>query len=870
MPALRDLREYNRKRDFARTPEPKGERRKSGARLSYLIQKHAARRLHYDFRLEWHGRLMSWAVPKGPSENPNDKRLAVHVEDHPIEYGTFEGTIPEGEYGGGTVMLWDRGTWEPHDDVDAALKHGKLAFELHGKRLHGRWALIRLRGRGKDGKDNWLLIKERDEFARDNGKGAVDTELTSVSSGRSMEEIAQGRKVWHSNKAASKAASASNGHRQPDRSKKNSSGRLPAFVSPQLATLVDEPPAGDDWLHEIKYDGYRAITSIAGGKVVIRTRNGLDWTDRFRALVAPLAALPCDDALLDGEIAVADAAGHTDFGALQEALSSGGGGIGYYLFDLLELGGEELQRRPLIERKERLAKLLGGVKTGLLYSDHVDGSGDKVFAQACKIKLEGIVSKRRDAPYVVGRSKSWLKSKCGLEQEFIIIGWRPSTKPARPFSSLLLAVHEDGRLRYAGRVGSGYSGRSLAGLSAEFAQLARKDAPVDNVPAAIVRHARFLYPKLVAEIAFRGWTRDGLVRQGSFKGLRRDKPPGEIVQERVMPKAEAVKGAKAELRTSAKLKSTKPKSAKLKSVTPQPARSKPDGDADEIAGVHITHPDRVVFATQGVTKRGLIDYYLSVADKMLPHIAGRPLALVRCPQGSGKQCFFQKHASPGWPDLFKKIRITEKSGSDEYLYIDNESGLVAAAQMGVLELHIWGSRVDRVEQPDRIVFDLDPDEGLAFSKVKDAARELADRLTELGLESFPMVTGGKGVHVVVPLQRKHGWDDHRAFAEAIARLMAEESPEQYVANMSKAKRRGKIFVDYLRNQRGATAIAPYSTRARAGAFVALPVSWKALSGLKDAHPANVASAAKKIARGADPWAGYHQARQTLPSPKPRG
>jgi bifunctional non-homologous end joining protein LigD len=480
------------------------------------------------------------------------------------------------------------------------------------------------------------------------------------------------------------------------------------------------------------------------------------------------------------------------------------------------------------------------------------------------------VSKRGDAPYVSGRSKCWLKSKCGLEQEFVIIGWRPSKKAGRPFSSLLLAVRENGKLRYAGRVGSGYSGPNLAGLSAEFAKLSRKDAPVDSVPAAIARHARFLKPQLVAQIAFRGWTRDALVRQGSFKGLRRDKPPGEIVREHVMPKAEAVKGAKAEMRTSAKLKSAKLKSTKLKSVKARPVPSKPDVDADEVAGIHITHPDRVLFAAQGVTKRDLIDYYLSVADVMLPHVVDRPLSLVRCPQGSGKECFFQKHASPGWPNLFKKIRIKEKSGSDDYLYIEDESGLVAAAQMGVLELHIWGSHVDQVERPDRMVFDLDPDEGLAFSKVKDAARELKDRLAKLGLESFPMATGGKGIHVVVPLQRKHNWDDHRTYAEAIARLMAEESPERYVANMSKAKRHGKIFVDYLRNQRGATAIAPYSTRARSGAFVALPISWKTLNGLSDAHPVNVAMAAKKSTLGGDPWPGYHKIRQTLPLSKLRG
>src|ERR1041385_106419 len=543
MPARGGLAEYNRKRDFARTAEPKGERRKSGKRLSYLIQKHAASRLHYGFRLEWNGALLSWAVPKGPSQNPDDKRLAVHVEDHPIDYGKFEGVIPEGEYGGGTVMLWDRGSWEPHGDVGEALQKGKLAFDLHGERLTGGWALVRLRGRGgRDGKDNWLLSRERDEAAHDGGKNAVDTELVSVASGRSMEEIAAGRKIWHSNR---KKAGAGNGAAKlarkaaakTARSKKNSSAKLPAFVSPQLATLVDAPPAGNEWLHEIKYDGYRAITSVAGGKVVIRTRKALDWTARFQPLVPALAELPCDSALLDGEVAVADAEGHTDFGALQDALGRGGKGIGYYVFDLLELDGEDLRKRPLIERKEKLAQLLKGVPAPLSFSDHIKGTGDEVYAHACKIGLEGIVSKRGDAPYVSGRGPAWLKTKCGMEQEFIVIGWRPSDIAGRPFRSILLGLREDGELRYAGRVGSGYTGERLENLAAEFKKLERKGSPAQGVPPAIARHAHFVEPKLVAQIAFRGWTRDNLVRQGSFKGLRTDKPATEIVRERDKPKA---------------------------------------------------------------------------------------------------------------------------------------------------------------------------------------------------------------------------------------------------------------------------------------------------------------------------------------------
>lgn len=599
---------------------------------------------------------------------------------------------------------------------------------------------------------------------------------------------------------------------------------------------MDEAPAGDDWLHEIKFDGYRAITSVAGSRVVIRTRNALDWTKRFSPLVKPLTELPCDAALFDGEITVSDAEGRSDFGALQTALSEGAGGFGYYIFDLLHLDGEDLRRLPLLERKEKLRNLLQyAAKRGpLFYSSHIEGKGADTFSHACDLKLEGIISKRATDPYRSGRTQSWLKIKCGMEQEFVIIGWRPSDKAGRPFSSLLLALRENGELRYAGRVGTGYSDQRLDELAALFKKHARKDAPVKDVPRLIERQAKFVDPVLVAEISFRGWTRDNLVRQGSFKGLRADKPADQIVREKPMPKAKAVKLA--------------------------------DKEHDEVEGVRITHPDRVLFPGQGVTKRELIDYYVKVADLMLPHIAGRPISLVRCPRGSEKDCFFQKHASAGWPDYFKKIRIKEKSGTDDYLYIEDVSGLVAAVQMGVLELHVWGSHVDAVEKPDRMVFDLDPDEGLAFGKVKDAAKELRERLKKLGLESFPMATGGKGIHVVIPVARKHSWDEHRAFAEAMARLMEEDSPERYIATMSKAKRRGKIFVDYLRNQRGSTAIAPYSSRARKGAYVAVPLSWVAVGKLVDAHPFSVKDAAKLV-RAGDPWKGYARLKQSLPLSK---
>jgi len=614
------------------------------------------------------------------------------------------------------------------------------------------------------------------------------------------------------------------------------------------------PPEGADWLHEIKFDGYRLITSIANGRVVMRTRNGLDWTDRFQPLVPALSQLDCGAALLDGEVAVADAQGRTDFGALQDALSGGEGRMAYYLFDILHLDGADLRKQPLQERKDILKDLLGGHANGpLAYSDHVEGHGDEVFANACRLHLEGIISKLADAPYRSGRSKWWLKSKCGMEQEFVVIGWRPSSKAGRPFSSLLLALCEGGQLRYAGRVGSGYSSMRLDKLAAEFRKRARKTPPVPDVPPDIARHAKFIEPELVAEIEFRGWTRDGLVRQGSFKGLRSDKPADEIVRERPMAKRKAVASAK----------TSKPKAARTSAATAT-VRLSHDGAVD-IAGVRVTHPYRVLFAAQDITKRELIEHYLSVADEMLPHVVERPISLVRCPRGSGKECFFQKHASDGFPDEFKAVKIREKSGSDQYLYIEDERGLVASVQMGVLELHLWGCHVEDVEKPDRMIFDLDPDEGLDFTHVRAAAKELRDRLKDTGLETFPMVTGGKGVHVIAPLKPGHSWDEHRAFSEALARIMAEDSPDRYVANMSKARRRGKIFIDYLRNTRGATAIAPFSTRARAGAYVAMPVSWAQLARMKDAHPVRVGEAKKFLGRR-DPWTGYFKVKQKLPTP----
>jgi bifunctional non-homologous end joining protein LigD len=857
------LTRYRAKRDFTRTREPSGARaakRAKKAGLRYLIQRHDATRLHHDFRLEWEGVLWSWAVTRGPSLDPHDKRLAVHVEDHPLEYGDFEGTIPAGNYGAGTVMLWDEGIWEPVGDPLEGMAKGDFKFVLHGERLKGKWVLVRIRNnRDKRSKaDNWLLIKERDEYVEEGEVPVTEQYLTSVRTGRTMEEIAAGDLEWvksgaHSKSTGKKADPKKATAKVREAKKRSADLPLPKFVAPQLATLTDAPPAGDNWVHEIKYDGYRAIAAVAGGNVRIYTRTGLDWTDRFRPLVPALSQLPVESALLDGEVAVADKTGKTDFGALQHSLAElHGRGIVYYVFDLLELDGKDLRKEPLTERKEKLAAILKGKKSSpLIYSDHMVGHGADMFKHASDLGLEGIVSKRADAPYRSERTKNWLKVKTGMGQEFVIIGYQPSTVQGRPFSSLLVAVREEGKLVYRGRVGSGYGETELEEVWRELKKREVKEPPADDVPAAIRRKSKFVKPELVAEIAFRGWGADGMVRQGSFKGLRGDKPAREVVKEEpaVPPKK-------------------KDGGADIIMI----ARDPRDSAATEVEGVRVTHPSKVIFPETKVTKRKLIEYYLSVADWIMPHVAKRPLSLVRAPDGAGGETFFQKHASQGFPKEFRQVMIKETSKSEPYLYIEDEKGLIAAVQMGVLELHIWGSHIDTLEKPDRVVFDFDPDEGMGFKEVARAARDMRERLDTLGLECVPMASGGKGVHVVVPLTPSYEWPDVKAFAEALARAMAADEPDRFLAVASKAKRQGKIFIDYLRNGRGATAIAPFSSRARKGAPLAWPVSWNELGKLDNAHPVtveNAPAAIKKLARK-DPWADYFKIKQELPLKKLRG
>lgn len=832
------LAEYNARRDFARTAEPAGERRSSKGGNLFIVQKHEATRLHWDFRLEVDGVLKSWAVTKGPSLDPDDRRLAVHTEDHPLSYAEFEGVIPKGEYGGGTVMLWDKGTWEPIPGKSASdLEDGHLHFVLHGERMKGEWLLVRMKPRPGEKRENWLLRKIDDRYAGSSGT-LVEQALTSVLTGRSMAEIAADRKASHSLKGkkgedfAAEMAKAARHNRKaakPGVAKAKQAGKLPGFNAPQLATLVDAVPAGNGWLHEIKFDGYRALVAACGTKVRVFTRNGLDWTDKFVPLAQAIAALDLPSSLIDGEITAPDARGNPSFSALQAELKRGHGEQGasfrldFHAFDLLQLDGADLTPLPQVERKERLEALLAAAKPPIHVADHVVGAGERLFASMCEAGLEGIISKRIEAPYRGARTRNWVKVKCTRRQEFVIVGWTRSSARGRPFASLLLAQQDGGKLVYKGKIGTGFDGDTLADLAARMARLAR-DKPAVEVPRAEARGASWIAPRLVAEVAFAEMTADGRVRHGSFLGLRSDKKASEVKPE------------------------------------------KPEAVPADTAGVAISNRDRVIFPESGRTKGELADYYATVAPLMLPFIADRPISLVRCPQGRAKKCFFQKHDSGGMGDHVRHVPIREKDGGHEdYLYVDDAGGILQCVQMGTIEFHGWGSRASAVESPDRMIFDLDPDEGLDFAEVKRAAQDLRKRLADIGLVSFALLSGGKGVHVVVPLEPGHDWDSHKDFSRRFAEALSMAEPDRFVATMSKAKRKGRIFIDWLRNQRGATAVLPYSARARENAPVAVPIAWSELDGFADAHAFTIADSEQLLKRAASKaLRGWGFAAQRLP------
>jgi bifunctional non-homologous end joining protein LigD len=813
------LTSYNAKRDFSKTAEPAGtfETLAWGNGDGFMVQKHDATRLHWDLRLELDGVLKSWAVPNGPSLDPAEKRLAVQTEDHPLSYATFEGTIPKGQYGGGTVMMWDRGTWSTVQGKDPreGFKNGRLHFRLDGERMQGEWILIRLKPRPGDRANNWLLRKIEDEYAGTPG-GLTEKYLTSIRTGRAMQEIAAGKK-------AKELKSWKNYPALPRRAERGA--RLPRFQSPQLATLVDHVPSGSGWIHEMKYDGYRCLLAIGGGEARVYTRSGLDWSEKFPEIVEAAGGLDVGSALLDGEIVALDEEGRTGFSALQQAISDGGRGLTLFLFDALEIDGENLKPMPNIERKQRLASLIGdGKPPFLLYAEHIVGEGEKLLDAMYSAGQEGIISKKADAPYRNARSKCWLKVKCTLRQEFVIIGWTPSESKARALRSLVLAVNEGGKLRYAGKVGTGFSMKALDDVSGRLKKLSRKTAPVE-VPRADARGAHWVAPKLVAEVAFAEFTADGVIRHPSFLGLREDKEAGDVVAERPQP---------------------------LPAVVPD--------------GVKITNPERVIDPDSGLTKSELVEYYRAVGPLMAVWTGERPLSLVRCPQGRAKKCFFQKHNTGSFGPHVHQIEIVESKGtSEDYVYVKDVAGIIACVQMGTIEFHGWGSPVADIERPDRLIFDLDPDEGLGFDEVKRAARDFKRYLADMGLQTFPLLTGGKGIHVVVPLTPEALWPQVKDFAQRFSVALATAEPDRFTANLAKAKRKGRIFLDYLRNQRGATAIMPYSARARPGAPVAAPITWDELDETESGARFTARDAALLLERASGRLIqGWGEAEQVLP------
>ena len=826
------LAQYNAKRDFKLTPEPAGKVAK-GEGNRFIVQKHDATRLHYDFRLEVDGVLKSWAVTKGPSADPADKRLAVRTEDHPMSYADFEGVIPKGEYGGGSVMLWDRGTWAPIAGKSAKdIEKGHLHFTLDGTRMKGEWLLVRMKPRPGEKRENWLLRKIDDACAGGTDD-LVGRQLTSVLTGRTMAEIAGDEGGEQSLKGAKGAAfakkmAAAAAHNRTV-AKAEPKAKLPKFRPLQLATLVDAVPTGNGWFHEIKYDGYRAEIAASGSDVRVYTRNGLDWTDKFAPLVRHIAALDLPPCLIDGEIVAYGKDGNPDFSSLQAVLKRGHGAqdekteLLYFAFDLIEADGKSLAKLGNLERKERLEALLQGAQPPIAVADHVIGAGETLYAAMCGAAQEGIISKRADAAYAGRRTKSWVKVKCTRRQEFIIVGWKPSSTKQRPFSSLLLAQHEGDTLVYKGNVGTGFDTGSLADLAKKFAKLERKTAPLE-VDKVAARKVHWLKPELVAEIAFAEFTASGSVRHASFLGLRSDK--------------------------------------EAKEVTPETKQPAPEATSD----VKISSRDRVIFPEAQATKGDLADYYAAVAPLMLAHTARRPISLVRCPQGRAKKCFFQKHDSGSFGDHVHHVPIREKDGGHEdYLYVEDADGVLACVQRGTIEFHGWDSHVETLEKPDRMVFDLDPDEGLAFADVKKSALDIRRQLADIGLVSFAMLSGGKGVHVDVPVDPGHGWDAHKDFSKRFAEALSLAEPDRYVATMSKAKRKGKIFIDYLRNQRGSTAVMPYSVRARENAPVAVPIGWDALADARTAGQWTIKDASELLERaaGAD-LKGWGFAHQSLP------
>lgn len=825
------LKTYKTKRDFRKTPEPSGKTKASRSKHLYLIQKHAASHLHYDFRLEISGVLKSWAVPKGPSLDPTIKRLAVHVEDHPIEYGSFEGIIPEGEYGGGTVMLWDKGEWESEEPLVQAYRKGHMTFTLKGKKLKGLWKLIQIKKNPK----NWLLMKLLDKYARsEKDYNIEDAEPLSAASHRTMQEIAENAaKVWNSNKTRSKKSTGTKkvSHSAIAALSAAKKGAMPTVVYPELATLVDSAPRDNNWLHEIKFDGYRLICFLRQNKVKVMTRNQNDWTHKVPAIVGALQALSLNSAILDGELVALDEESKSNFQILQNTLHKDQQApLYFYVFDILYCDGYDLTNTPLLERKKLLKQLIPTGNSIIRYSDHVIGQGPKVFTRACKLGGEGIVSKEIQSRYQQKRTQDWLKVKCVKRQEFVIGGYTQPRGSRKYFGSLLIGVFSDKGLQYCGHVGTGFNEISLKNIYQLLQKNTTSQMPFTQRPPKI-SDVHWVKPKIVIEVEFIEWTQEGILRHPSFKGIRKDKPANKVNMET--------------------LKS-------LRKVVMAPKNKTP-------VEYNFTNPGRVLYPKDGITKQDLGDFYQSISSWILPYIVDRPLTLVRCPEGEGKECFYQKHLKEkSIPGLYT-IDIKEKNKTEKYIYIQDLQGLLALVQLGVLEIHPWGCRIEEVENPDLIVFDLDPAPDVEWKKVIAAAKHLRDQLAKIKLKSFVKTSGGKGLHLVVPIKPIYSWSDMVNFAHAFTDVIVAQNPDIYIGTMSKAKRTGKIFIDYLRNNRGSTTVAAYSTRAKPGAPVSTPLSWKELTPRIKANSYNLHNLPNRLVRlKIDPWKGFFKLKQKLP------
>ncbi|MDE2487319.1 MAG: DNA ligase D [Alphaproteobacteria bacterium] len=863
------LDRYRSMRDFGKTAEPKGaEKTKPSNRLRFVIQKHAATRLHYDFRLELDGVFKSWAVTKGPSLDPHERRLAVEVEDHPLDYGDFEGTIPEGQYGGGAVMLWDRGYWEPEGDPHAMLRKGDFKFRLEGERLNGSFVLVRMKRRERERRDNWLLIKHHDGWSvEDSGSAITDQETTSVASGRSLEEIAAGKgkgptpfmtggrrrasakAVWRSNRAETEAPKPVALRAPP--APKVRAAALPGFIAPELAKSVDRPPQGEGWGHEIKFDGYRLQLRVQDGRATLKTRKGLDWTEKFRDIARAAERLP--DCIVDGEACALDPDGAPDFPALQAALADGKtSDLVFFVFDLLFAQGEDLRQRPLHERKARLKSLLeaaGVTGPRVRFVEHFETAGDAVLQSACRMSLEGIVSKRLGSPYRSGRGEDWVKAKCRAGHEVVIGGWTGERGQLR---ALLVGVHRGDKLVYTGKVGTGFGRETVRRVLPRLEAVEAADSPFKG-PAAPRKGAdtHWARPVLVAEIEFAGFTGSGMVRQGAFKGLREDKPAAEVEAERPAP----VDTVEAE---------PKPRPAG-RAAAPTKSRG---GRSPVVLGVRLSSPDKALWPDGGdgkpVTKLDLAHYLETIGPWMMPHLKGRPCSIVRWPDGiEGGERFFQRHAGKGASALISEVQVF--GDHKPYLQVDRIEALIALAQVAALELHPWNCQPFQPEVPGRLVFDLDPDEGLSFERVIEGARTVKARLESLGLAAFCKTTGGKGLHVVTPLadgKGKMDWPTAKKFAQDVCLAIAADAPDRYVVNMAKAKRKGRIFLDYLRNDRMSTAVAPLSPRGRPLAPVSFPLTWNQVKPGLDPRKWTVRTA-PALLKKTQAWSDYFDAERPL-------